>query len=419
MRHVHVIGAGLAGLSAAVRLSQSKDVDVTVHEASGHAGGRCRSYYDPRLDLEIDNGAHLMVHGNVEVRDYLDQIGATDEVYTADRAVFPFMDIAGGGRWVLDLGRGRGRLALARTVLSSKCQMPGFGVVRLMRDVGALRWGQGKTVVECVGRSPLFASFWEPLTLAVLNTPPGEGAAALLYRVLTLSVLKGGAFARPMLPRRGLGPALIDPALNVLQRNGARVHLNRRVRGLTFDGGRVATIEYANGAEVLGDQDAVIVAVPPHAAQGLLDDLSFSAESHAILNVHFKLSEAIDASPLTGLVNAQAHWLFVRGNVVSVTISAADAWMERDGEAIAHDLWQEVAKVLKFGDASNVPVNRVIKERRATFAQTPQSVTQRPGVKTRYQNLFLAGDWTDTDLPATIEGALKSGRMACRAVLGD
>jgi hypothetical protein len=119
---------------------------------------------------------------------------------------------------------------------------------------------------------------------------------------------------------------------------------------------------------------------------------------------------------MIGLVHSDAQWLFVRGMIVSVTVSAADAWMEQDGDEIASRLWPDVCAAL--GRASGeTPPYRVIKERRATFAQTPDALELRPRARTSFENLFLAGDWTATDLPATLEGAIKSGRVAAQAAL--
>lgn len=416
MRCVHVIGAGLAGLSAAVRLARTGGMDVVVHEAAKHAGGRCRSFHEPVLDTVIDNGTHLMLDGNTEVWDYLSLIGAENEVRVCERAAFPFFDRQSGARWTLDLGNGRSRMALARTLLT-KPRAPGLSMMRLLADVRALKRGRSGTIGACLEGSPLFATFWEPLALAVLNTHPREAAAELLYRVLELTVLRGGAFARPLLTRQGLGSALVEPALSTLNKAGGKLFLGQRIRALSFADGRVSGLDHAGGSEVLGAGDAVVLAVPPKVALELLPGVNAPTRARAILNVHYRLPQGVDAPPMTGLVNAHAQWVFVRGGVASVTVSASDKWMDKDADDIAHDLWTEVAQALGLETIGMTPTNRVIKERRATFAQTPESLTHRPGALTAYENLFLAGDWTDTGLPATIEGALKSGRVAAELVL--
>lgn len=418
MRHAHIIGAGLAGLSAAVRLAQA-GLPVTVHEAAKHAGGRCRSFHEPVLDAIVDNGAHLMLSGNGEVRAYLDMINAGDEIVMQPRAQFPFFDAATATRWTLDLGRGRGKLNLLRNLLRSRNRPPGVGALTLLRDLRALSAGRAGTVGACLSGSPAFTVFWRPLTLAVLNTKPEDAAAELLWLVLEQTVLKGGAFARPLLTRQGLGGALVEPALTTLARFGADLYLGQRVRDLETGGGRIAGLEHTGGSEVLAAGDAVVLAVPHGAALDLLPGVTAPSASSSILNVHYRLPDGVEGPSMTGLVNAHAQWLFVRGQVASVTVSAADAWMDKDGDAIAVALWPDVARALGLDEGQELPSFRVIKERRATFAQTPAALRHRPETVTAYANLFLAGDWTATGLPATIEGALKSGRLAAEAVLAS
>lgn len=415
MRRAHVIGAGLSGLSAALHLARA-GLMVTVHEAAPHAGGRCRSFLDPVLDRVIDNGAHLMLSGNREVNAYVDMIGAAGEMMPAPDARFDFFDAANAERWTVNLGRGRGQLGLLAALMRSANCPPKVGVWTLLRDLSALKSGQGKTVAACVGASPALETFWHPFCVAVLNAHVGEASAMLLWRVLSDTVLKGGAFARPLFTRRGLGACLIDPALGELERLGVKVRLGARLHTLEIQDHAVGCLDFKTEAEVLGAGDVVVLAVPHFAAGELLPGLSAPSESRAILNVHYPLAQAIDAPQMIGLIHSDAQWVFVRGAMVSVTVSAADAWMEKDAGEIATTLWPDVAKALGQAQGETPPY-RVIKERRATFAQTPDALGLRPKTCTAYKNLFLAGDWTATGLPATIEGAIKSGRIAAEAAL--
>ena len=141
-------------------------------------------------------------------------------------------------------------------------------------------------------------------------------------------------------------------------------------------------------------------------------------ESNTIVNAHFRLSESVGLPadlPFLGLVGGTAQWLFARGDVASITISAAGALAAEPVEVLARKTWNDVAMALGL-DRATLPAYRVVKERRATFAQTPGEVRRRPGTRTRFPNLYLAGDWIDTGLPATIEGAIRSGHLAARAV---
>jgi hypothetical protein len=136
--------------------------------------------------------------------------------------------------------------------------------------------------------------------------------------------------------------------------------------------------------------------------------------SHAIVNGHFWLDRPVElpgGSVLLGLVGGTAQWLFARRELVSLTVSAADDLADRPAETIAQRLWADTARALELPLAPQPP-GRIVKEKRATFAQTPEAARRRPGARTACRNLFLAGDWTATGLPATIEGAIRSGHLA-------
>lgn len=414
-----MIGAGLAGLSAAVRLCKA-GVKVSLYDTAKQAGGRCRSFYDETLDATIDNGTHLLLSGNREVLDYVDLCGGGAMLSRTQCARFDFHDVSTGSGWRVDLGAMGGRASLIRWLLDGRRQPPGLKPFSFLKDVWALRRGQGRSVAACLDpSSQTYRNFWRPMCLAVLNVEPDEGAALMMWSVLRETVLKGGAFAKPIFAPKGLGAALVGPALSVLRDNDAGPHFQRRITSLDRDDGdgRVTALRFANAVEVLGDGDAVILAVPHHAVEELVTGITTPVDTQAILNVHYRVATTVDIPRMLGLVGGEAEWLFQRGNIVSVTISAANGWMGKDTDAIAHGLWPEVAKAMGDDEASSVPPYRVIKERRATFVATPDALAKRPQTNTHLANLYMAGDWTDTGLPATLEGAVKSGRLAAEEVL--
>ena len=418
MSRTHVVGAGLAGLAAAVALAR-RGRAVALYEASGQAGGRCRSFFDETLGRVIDNGNHLLLSGNRAAMRYLDAIGAADALAGPDRAAFPFLDLRTGQRWTLRPSAGR----LPRWVFHPDRRVPD---TRLRDYLGALRLplaGPDRTVAGLLGGSgPLFERFWEPLAVAALNTPASEGAARLLWPVLRETFARGEAACRPRIARTGLSDALVDPALALLRRLGAEVRFGARLRAVGAEGGRAARLEFGGAAVELGEGEDAILAVPPQAAAGLLPGLEAPRRSHAIVNVHFRLPEparAPEGAPLVGLVGGTAQWVFPRGDIASVTVSAADALAAEPAGEIARRTWRDVARALDLDAGAPPPPSRVVKERRATFAQTPEEARRRPGARTALANLFLAGDWIDTGLPATIEGAIRSGEAAARAAGGQ
>jgi predicted NAD/FAD-dependent oxidoreductase len=260
----------------------------------------------------------------------------------------------------------------------------------------------------------VYRRLWEPLATSALNTDPSEGAAKLLWPVLTQTFLRGEAWCRPYVADEGLSPCFVDPALAVLDAAGASVSFNRRVRGLEQKGGRLTGFDTTRRPVTVAATDAVVLALPAPAAKALLPDLAAPTDSRAIVNAHFRLDAAPtlpDGARFLGLVGGTAQWIFVRGNIASITVSAADALAGQSNDVIAETLWHDLASALDL-DPTSMPPNRIINERRATFAQTTAAAANRPKTRTSVTNLFLAGDWTDTGLPATIEGAIQSGARA-------
>ena len=173
---------------------------------------------------------------------------------------------------------------------------------------------------------------------------------------------------------------------------------------------QLRNIDLAEGEVPLGPTDSLVLAVSPWVAQELLPGLQAPDDFRPILNAHFAATPPPGAPAMVGLVGGTADWVFAFPDRLSTTTSDAGALMERDTEDLAAALWQDVAAT--HGLSGPVPPCRLVKERRATFAATPAQAARRPRARTAWSNLFLAGDWTDTGLPATLEGALRSGEAA-------
>ncbi len=408
---VHVIGAGLAGLSAAIRLTLAGR-KVVVHEAAGQAGGRCRSYHDPALDMEIDNGNHLLLSANRAALDFLRVIGAADKLTGPPHADFPFVDLASGARWTLRIGDGR----IPWWIFDAKRRVPGtspgdyLAFARLLRPPRDAAVGD---VIACKGA--LFDRLVGPLLLAALNTAPAEGSAELAAAILRETLAAGGRACRPLIARDGLGPPFIAPALAWLASRTIDVGFGRRLRAVDTEGKRVTALDFGEGKVCLGADDKVILAVPPIVATALLPGLAAPDEFRAIVNAHFRIAPPPGTAPIIGVIGGTVEWIFAFADRLSVTISGADRLVDTPREALAKTIWDEVAAVVQLGDARApvaMPAWQIVRERRATFAALPAQERKRPGATTGYVNLWLAGDWTATGLPATIEGAIRSGERA-------
>jgi squalene-associated FAD-dependent desaturase len=391
-------------------LGQGKvdNLQVIVHEAAGQAGGRCRSYYDPALAAVIDNGNHMALSGNQALKKYLARIGSADQLLTPPGAGYPFIDLASGVRWDVRPNAG----VLPWWIFSASRRVPGTRVweflelAKLLRAPGNALVGD---VITCHG--PLWDRFLRPLLLAALNTKPEEAAVVMADALLRESFARGGAACKPMIATQGLAAAFIDPAIAKLRAAGAEIIFNQRLEGLTVgDGDRVTGLEFTDGACALAQGDAVVMAVPPWTAAELIPNLPVPTKFNAIINGHFQCAPPPGTPGLLGLIGGAGEWVFAYDGHLSVTVSNAGHLVDQNREALAAMLWADVAKAYDL--APGLPPWQIVKERRATFAATPDQLSRRPGVQTQWHNLCLAGDWIDTGLPATLEGAARSGERA-------
>lgn len=414
MKTVHIIGAGLAGLAAAVRLAGS-NIAVGLYESAGQAGGRCRSFFDKNLGQTIDNGNHLLMSGNHSALTYLDEIGTRDSLMGPKQAAYPFVDLMSDERWVVRPSKG----IIPFWILNANSRVPGTVLGDYMRSLPILWPSADQTVADVIQTSgPLYKRFWQPLTLAALNTTAERGAARLLRAVLKETFLKGERACRPLIAREGLGPSFVSPALKFLEAAGTQVKFNHRLRLLEFSDGRLKQLDFGDAKISVDCDDMVILAVPSFRMPQIWPSLTAPGDGETIVNVHFKLKDPVTPAfgiPILGLINATAHWAFIRDNMISLTISAAGNLVDEDSDKLTSLLWNETRQALRLGNME-FDAARIIKEKRATFDQSPAGLRRRPPASTAIANLVLAGDWTDTGLPSTIEGAIRSGHTAADIV---
>jgi squalene-associated FAD-dependent desaturase len=410
-RLIHVIGAGLAGLAAAVQL-QRRGARVLLHEAAPHAGGRCRSYFDIKLNATIDNGNHLVLSGNHATLAYLKAIGAADELVGPTQPEFAFVDLLTNARWTVRLSAGR----VPAWILDPASRVPGTQPTDYLTLARLLFARPGRTVAQTIrAHGRLWDALVRPLLLQVFNVDPREGSALLAGNLLKETLLQGGKACRPLLARNGLGHAFIDPALRLLQYGGAEIRLGAPLLEIGLEGtsakARVNSLHFADGRIGLAPDEGVVLAVPPGAAQQLLPELTVPNRFSAIINAHYAIDPPLAFEPMTGLLNGAAQWLFAFDGRLSVTVNAADHLLDTPREELAKTIWLEVAKAARL-PAEPMPAWQIVTEKRATFAALPAQENLRPATRTRWSNLMLAGDWTATGLPATLEGAIRSGQKA-------
>jgi len=407
----HIIGAGVSGLAAAVKLT-AEGHRVQLHEATPQAGGRCRSFYDAATDLVIDNGNHLVLSGNRHVMAYARSIGSEAGLQGPADAEFAFVDLATQKRWTLRLNRG----PIPFWIFRKRHRVPDTTPLDYLALMPLLRAKNSERIdqrIACEGT--LYEKLVRPLLLAALNIEPPEGSAGLAGAIVRETLLAGGGACRPLIARDGLSSVLVEPAIKQLKDSGAAVRFEHELHKMTFANNRVATLTFGNDTIQLGPNDVVILAVPAKQATTLLPGLKAPTQFTSILNAHFRFESAMKIPPILGVINGVTEWIFPFPHRLSVTVSGADRLMNEPRDDLARKIWQEVCAAT--GVRGNLPPWQIVRERRATFTAIPEQDALRPDTVTALSNLFLAGDWTNTGLPSTIEGSIRSGDKAAAHVL--
>ncbi|WP_308219897.1 hydroxysqualene dehydroxylase [Roseomonas populi] len=396
----HVIGAGLAGLAAALAVRGR----VVVHEAAPLAGGRARALADG-----LDNGTHALVGANRAALGFLREIGARDG----------WVEPEPGGLPVLDMADGRARrVALSPLGWWRKDRRPEGAGVRALGALLRLAGPGDVSVAQAMAGHPAFLrGFVEPLVIAALNTPVAEASSRRLGAVLRRVGAPGAA--RLLVARRGLGPDLVEPALAALRARGVEIRQGARLRGLRIGEDEVVTaLEFGDETLALGDGDSVILAVPPWEAARLLPGLPVPVAHAPILNLHFA-HQTPGPVRFLGVLGGLCQWVLVRPDTVAVTVSAADAEAREAAEDLAPRAWAEIrALAAAFGLPGEWPETpppcRAVKEKRATPRHRPGDPAPPPVLV--LPNLALAGDWMEPVLPATIDAAVRAGRRAAKSL---
>jgi len=268
--------------------------------------------------------------------------------------------------------------------------------------------------IRCEGT--LYRKLVQPLLLAALNLDPPDGSAGLAGAIVRETLLAGGQACKPLIAREGLSAVLIEPAIKLLHARGASIHLSHELHELAISEDRVGALKFGSDDTVaLSPGDAVVLAVPPRAAASLLPGLTVPTRFRAIVNAHFRFDPPRDQPPILGVVGGLVEWLFAFPQRLSVTISNGDRLVDMPREELALAIWRDICRAA--GVAGELPPWQIVRERRATFEATPAQNALRPPTVSAFKNLFLAGDWTATGLPATIEGSVRSGDRAADHVL--
>jgi squalene-associated FAD-dependent desaturase len=445
---VVVVGGGFAGFAAAVALQERRH-DVVLLERRGVLGGRATSSRDALTGEDVDNGTHLMLGAYAETLDLVRRAGAADLLRFQENLRLEWVDEK--GVTALDCPPVAAPLHLIaglfglRVPLAVKLQAVRLGLaVRFGRRPAGLtlaeyfrRCGQGEAARRLL---------WDPLALAVLNEPVERAAAVLFHRVYQEAFLRDHRASRLVFLRRGWG-VLLERLARYLEGRGGLVRRGARVEAILLEGGRAAGVRYALRAETREEvagglppqvcveaADAVVSAVPAHALLRLLPGEwrardPFAAlerfSSSPIVSVEMWLDRVVVDRPMLGLRECEMEWVFDKGRLygregapqhLAFIASAAYRSAAKTHAELASAALGALRRYFPAMAGATVRRALVLREPLATFASSPEIEALRPGPQTPIPGLFLAGDWTSTGLPATIEGAVRSGERAAQLV---
>lgn len=429
---VLVIGGGWAGISAAVELAR-QGVPVTLMEAARQLGGRARCVaFDHQ---RVDNGQHLMVGAYTAMLQLLEEVGiAADTAFLrqplelhmralrqpemrlrARKLPAPFHLIIG-----LATARGltpRDRLQLmrfSRRLLGNKLVLEHDITVQAL----LLSEHQGVRVTRAL---------WEPLCLAALNTDIAEASALLFLEVLRRTFTGESSRSDLLIPRQDLGVLLPEPAMDYIEQHGGRVELNRRIEALQIDADGCQGVTWRSGQLAARK---IILAVHPvmcrrllagHPALYRITEQLGKLRQEPITTVYLRYPDHVElGSHLQGLQDGIGQWIFDRRiaghpGLIAVVISGRGEHLQMDNSALGAYISMELSRL--HPDWPAPLAIRVLREKRATIAACAEVASLRPGPVTPVKGLYLAGDFTATGLPATLEGAVISGKRAATAVL--
>jgi hydroxysqualene dehydroxylase len=434
-RHFAVVGGGLAGLSAALECADA-GASVTLYESRSRLGG---ATFSVRRDGHwLDNGQHVALRCCTAYRGFLRRLGVDDLLAVQPRLRIPVLSPS-APRAVLErnalpapfqLGGTLLRythLSLRERVLACRAALALRSLD--MSDPALDEQTFGRWLREHGQSERAVSALWNLIALPTLNLSADEASLALAVKVFRTGLLDESDACDLAVPTVPLQRLHADAAASELAALGATIEAGAAVRAIERDGD-VLTLRVGEGVTTA---DAVILAVPHEAAAGLLPQGVVDAEALAqlgaspIVNIHLHYDRAVFDEPFAAAVDSPVQWLFDRtassgiehGQLVSISISGADDDMGLSQEALQGIYVPALERLLPAAKDATLLDFSVTRQPRATFRGRPGTQAFRPAARTPLTGLYLAGAWTDTGWPATMEGAVLSGVNAARAALAE
>lgn len=442
MKDVIVIGAGIAGISAALELAE-KGFKVRVFETKFNPGGRVYSLRDNTTGEIIDNGQHIISGAYQNFLTIVKKLG-TENLFKSQKALRVTYADRLGKKHTLDTGKLPGKAGLAfgflkfdLLSLSSK-----YSVLRfiLKLNLGIIN-AKDKNCLEFLKSekqtNQAIEYFWTPLIISALNDKPENVSAKLLVNILVKAFFANNNYSKLILPTCDLS-SILTPFESKMKSLGSDVHFNSKVNKIFIEDDKVKYVILNDSQRISADY--YILALNPKSISKLFNltksnsyiekliNFTQSLEYSAIINIYFWLDKHIQTEDFTALIGTNTHWVFNRRNfvcngeeiirkypgMINLTISSAEHLLQIPSDELAQSCFNELISNMPEFAKANILHYKVIKDKFATFKATPEIEKNRPSGMTPIDNFYLAGDWINTGLPATIESAAFSGLdVAC------
>lgn len=440
---VLIVGGGFAGLAAGVELAAA-GVRVLLLERRAFLGGRAYSFTDKVTGDTIDNGQHLMMGCYHATLDFLGRVGARHKLKFQTNPQVDFLSArAGHARFKcpplpapLHLLAGLAKLETIGWQDRIKALRVGLALRRLnggrarLADISVREW-----LTELGQTAQMQARFWDLMALATLNEQPETASADMFARVLEEAFLRTKEDSQMVISRVGLSDLYTHDARAFIEARGGQVQLNADVAQIECAAGRAAAVVLRNGERIAAQ--TIISAVPYFALRRLLapeiiarsDSLRHLPQfkSAPIVSINLWYDEPVTDLEFVGLLDARIEWVFNKNAIagaadkrrqhLALVISGAHLAAKQSKEELIGLAVEEMKRFFPAARRQSPAHAFVVKEQDATISHTVGTARLRPAHQTEFANFLLAGDWTATGLPATIESAVQSGLACARAVL--
>ena len=443
MPPIIIIGGGFAGLAAAVDLAE-KGKRVLLLERRSFLGGRAYSIKDKVTGDTVDNGQHLMMGCYHHTLNFLNKIGAADKLKFQPSPRVDFIHPTLGTASFtcpnlpapLHLLAGLSRLKTISWLDRIKALRVGFSLQLMNGNRNRLANISVKQWLDELGQSEQIQNnFWHPMALATLNERPEIASADMFAAVIEQGFMRKKSDSTMVISRVGLSELYTEDAMKFIEARGGEIRMNASVKNIEIENGAIKSVLLSNDEKIAAE--AVISSVPYFMLKEMMDEALIEEHFPAVKNfvsapivsINLWYANSVMDSEFVGLLDSPIEWVFNKNAIggappsglhhCALVISGAHEAAKMTKEVLVELAISEMQK--NFPNAKNqTPVHSyVIKEQYATISHTVGVATQRPTQQTGIRGFFLAGDWTATGLPATIESAVKSGQRCAEIIYGS